>query len=260
MVRTGLSSGRSGGEQCSEPSAKTLKYRLPLRRSGVSVDSHRLTGIQECETNAVRGSQKASFSPILRAWALIAATVFFVLIGSGTAAACSCLEPVERQVALDWISREEVAFKGTVVRTFPGVTEYEVHDVFAGDVAKRVLVSSPYAGSSCDPGSPPRGQVSYFIGTSKSGIVSAANSSSCDYAILGISNASSDATDNLFQEALGPAEPPRSTVQSRVLGLAEWPLTWLADRRVQVVIALAAALSYLIHFYRSRYGSPAHRP
>lgn len=208
----------------------------------------------------MRRSHVATFSPIWRASALIAASVFLVLIGSGSAAACSCPEPVGRQAALNLISREEVAFKGTVVRTFPGVTEYEVHDVFAGDVAERVLVTSPYAGSSCAPGSPPRGHVSYFIGTSKNGLVSAANSSSCDYAILGISNGHSDAMDNLFQEALGPAEPPRITVLSRVLDLAEWPLRWMADRRVQVGIALAVALSYLAHFYRSRYGSPARRP
>lgn len=200
------------------------------------------------------GSGKLT-SLIWRMLGLVSASVFFISIGSGSAAACSCTEPIGREAALDRISRYEVVFKGTVVRTFPGITEYQVQEVYAGDVAERILVTSPDAGSSCDPGTPPRGRLTYFIGTSKNGIVSAANSSSCDYAILGIQNGPSEDAEDIFREAHGSPAVPGGTVLSGVLGLAEWPLTWLADFRVQLGIAFAAVLAYLGYYYRSRYGS-----
>lgn len=184
---------------------------------------------------------------------LILLVVIALLSGTGAAYACVCIRPENREAAAEQLSRFDVVFDGTVVRTLPGSVVYEVSKVYSGDVSERVLVSAAAGGTSCDSGTPPRGTSEVFFGTSQTGIIRAAEGAMCIGATE-FADGDSASLSELAAEAHGPARPPSTTLGSRTLTLAEWPLTWLADRRVLAGIALIAAVAYAVHYYRSRYG------
>lgn len=184
---------------------------------------------------------------------LLVLMAFALLAGIGTAAACSCMPPENREAAAEQLSRYDVMFEGTVVRTFPGTVVYAVSKVYSGDVSERVLVSAAAGGTSCDSGTPPRGTSEVFFGTSQTGIIRAAEGAMCIGATE-FADGDSASLSELAAEAHGPAHPPSTTLGSHTLTLAEWPLTWLADRRVLAGIALITAVAYAVHYYRSRYG------
>ena len=176
-----------------------------------------------------------------------------MLAGIGAAAACVCMPPENREAAAEQLSRYDVVFEGAVVRTFPGTVVYDVSEVYSGDVPERVLVSAAAGGTSCDSGVPPRGTSEVFFGTSQTGIIRAAEGAMCIGA-TSFADGDSASLSELATEAHGPAHPPSATLGSRTMALAEWPLTWLADRRVLAGIALIAAVAYAVHYYRARYG------
>lgn len=186
---------------------------------------------------------------------LVSLVVIAVLSGMGAASACVCMLPENQAAAAEQLLRYDVVFEGTVVRTFPGTVVYAVTEVYAGDVSERVLVSAASGGTVCDPGTPPRGTSELFFGTSQAGIIRAAEGAMC-IGMTEFMDGDSASLSTLATEAHGPGHPPSATLGSRALTLAEWPLTWLADRRVLVGIALLAVLAYALHYYRSRYGNP----
>lgn len=169
--------------------------------------------------------------------------------------ACSCVPPETREAAAAQLSRYDVAFEGTVVRTFPGTVVYAVAQVYSGEVSDRVLISAASGGTSCDSGPPPRGTSHFFVGTSQTGILRAAEGAMC-LGMTQVMDGSSVSLKELATDAYGPPRPPTTTLGSRVLTLAELPLTWLVDRRVLLGIAIVAVVVYIVHYYRSRYGSP----
>lgn len=183
-----------------------------------------------------------------------AATAIALLTGAGAASACSCLQPENREAAVSFMSRYDVVFEGTVIRTFPGTAVYAVADVYTGDVSERILTSAGAEGSSCAVGTPSRGETRLFLGTSKSGVISASEGGMCAYSITAFEDGGSARLRELATEAHGPPNAPQATFGSRALTAAEWPLTWFADRRVWLGIVLIAAVAYLVHYYRSRYG------
>lgn len=180
--------------------------------------------------------------------ALIGVTL---LTGTGAASACVCAPPENREAAAEQLLRYDVVFEGTVVRTLPGSVVYAVSDVYSGDAPERVLVSEPLGHTSCDRITPPRGASHVFLGTSGSGMIRAAEGGMCIGA-TGFRDGDTASLRELASEAHGPASPPGQTVGSHALTLAEWPLTWLTDRRVLVGIAIIAAIAYAVHYYRSR--------
>jgi hypothetical protein len=122
--------------------------------------------------------------PAAESWkvvTLIGLAVALFFGGAGTAAACSCALPENRQGALERLSRYDVVFTGTLVRTFPGVSEYRVDEVYSGKVSSRVLVTSPDSGNSCSPGRPERGQSRLFLGTGRLWPIAAAEADMCGY-------------------------------------------------------------------------------
>lgn len=191
---------------------------------------------------------------------LIGLAVALFFGGAGTAAACSCALPESRQGALERLSRYDVIFTGTLVRTFPGVSEYQVDEVYAGNVASRVLVTSPDSGNSCSPGRPERGQSRLFLGTDRLWPIAAAEADMCGYALSTFRDGQSASTSDLAHGLHGDPTSPRHTPTSWALGALEWPLMWLADRRVQLVLAVLALAGYITHYVRSRYGRPPDTP
>lgn len=186
---------------------------------------------------------------------LMLLVVIALLSGTGAAYACVCIRPENREAAAEQLSRFDVVFDGTVVRTLPGTVVYAVTEVYAGDVSERVLVSAAPGGTSCDAGTPPRGASEMFFGTSQTGIIRAPEGAMC-IGVTEFMDGDSASLSELAAEAHGPAHPPSTTLGSRTLALAEWPLTWLSDRRVLAGIALLAVLAYAVHYFRSRYGEP----
>lgn len=189
-----------------------------------------------------------------KAVALLALAAAFFFIGVGTAAACSCVLPENRQGALERLSRYDVVFTGTLVRTLPGSSEYLVDEVYAGDVAARVLVTSPDSGNSCAPGQPQRGQSTLFLGTSRLRPITAAEADMCGYALSTFRDGQSTEIRELARSLHGEPRSPHHTPTSLALRVLEWPLTWLADRRVQIILAVLAFVGYVTHYVRSRYG------
>jgi hypothetical protein len=212
---------------------------------------------------ADQGLQKVNRPLGAGAWkvvTLIGLAVALFFGGAGTAAACSCALPENRQGALERMSRYDVIFTGTLVRTFPGVSEYRVDKVYAGNVAARVLVTSPDSGNSCSPGRPPRGQSTLFLGTGRLWPITAAEADMCGFALSTFRDGQSAKTSELAHSLYGDPSSPRHTPTSWALRVLEWPLTWLADRRVQIVLAVLALAGYITHYVRSRYGRPPHSP
>lgn len=190
--------------------------------------------------------------------ALAGLVVALLFGGAGTAAACRCASPENREGALERMSRYDVIFTGTLVRAFPGVSEYRVDEVYAGNVPSRVLVTSPSSGDSCSPGRPERGQSTLFLGAGRFWPITAAEASMCGYALSPFQDGQTATTSELAQTLHGDPRPPRHTPTSVALWVLDWPLTWLADRRVQVLLAVLALAGYITHYVRSRYGTPPH--
>lgn len=184
--------------------------------------------------------------------ALFAAVGVLFFGGAGTAAACRCALPENRQGALDRLSRFDVVFEGTLVRTFPGVAEYKVDKVYAGDLAERVLVTSPDRGSSCTPGQPQRGHSRLFLGNNVFGPIAASETSMCGYSLTQFQDGQSAELSELAQSVHGQPSAARHTPASWALALVEWPLTWLADRRIQVIILVLAIAGCVTRHVRSR--------
>lgn len=186
-------------------------------------------------------------------WAVVLITL---LVGAGAASACSCVPPETREAASDLISRYDVVFEGTVVRTLPGVVLYEVDEVYSGEVPERVLVSADR--TSCGPGTPPRGVPYLFVGTSRDGIIRATGADVCARNTASLDGESASLGE-LVTEIHGSPSAPQTTLGSRALTLAEWPLTWLADRRVLLGIAVVAIILLAAHYYRSRHRALSRR-
>lgn len=184
---------------------------------------------------------------------VLAVAPLALIVGAGAASACSCVPPETRQTASDLISRYDVVFEGTVVRTLPGAVVYAVDEVYSGEVSKRVLVSANK--TSCGPGTPPRGTTYLFVGTGQDGIIRATEAEGC-VRNTASRDGESASLGELVTEIHGSPSAPRTTLGSRALTLAEWPLTWLADRRVLLGIAVAALMVCAIRYSRSRYGTP----
>lgn len=158
--------------------------------------------------------------PAAESWkvvTLIGLAVALFFGGAGTAAACSCALPENRQGALERLSRYDVVFTGTLVRTFPGVSEYRVDEVYSGKVSSRVLVTSPDSGNSCSPGRPERGQSRLFLGTGRLWPIAAAEADMCGYALSTFRDGQSASTSDLAHSLHGDPTSPRHTPTSWVL-------------------------------------------
>ncbi|MFN3601438.1 MAG: hypothetical protein ACK4UY_08625 [Dietzia sp.] len=189
--------------------------------------------------------------PVVWAVALIA-----LLVGAGAASACSCVPPETREAASDALSRYDVVFEGTVVRTLPGAVVYEVDEVYSGEVPERILVSADR--TSCGPGTPPRGTPYLFVGTSQGGIIRATGADVCARNTASLDGESASLGE-LVTEIHGSPSAPQTTLGSRAFTLAERPLTWLSERRVLLGIAVIAIMLFAAHHYRSRHRTPGRR-
>lgn len=76
----------------------------------------------------------------------------------------------------------------------------------------------------------------------------------CAYAITAFEDGGSASLSELATDVHGPPDRPQATFGSRALTLAEGPLTWLADRRVLMGIAIIFVGAFLVRYYRTRYG------
>mgnify|MGYP003133197950 CR=1 FL=1 len=78
----------------------------------------------------------------------------------------------------------------------------------------------------------------------------------CGYALSTFRDRQSASTSNLAHSLHGGPRSTRHTPTSWALWVLEWPLMWLADRRVQIVLAALALAGYITHYVRYRYGRP----